>query len=90
MSYRVVWAARAREIIDTHYFLASEKGGDALALRVAVSRIETQLAADPTAVGESRDDGERVLIVEPITVHYEIFDNQHVVLIYKVRVWTTS
>lgn len=49
----------------------------------AVEEIGRELSDDPSGAGESRSDNERVLVVEPFTVYYEVFEEHGVVLIYQ-------
>jgi hypothetical protein len=49
--------------------------------------IDRLLSENPEQVGESRNDNERVLIIQPLTVTYEIFADLGVVLIYEARHW---
>jgi hypothetical protein len=82
MSYRVVWRGRLRTVIQTVVFSALERGADADAITRAVTEIDRRLAADPTGEGESREGAERAVTVSPLTVVYEVFEAERVVLIY--------
>lgn len=82
MNYRVVWRLRVRRNIDVMVFLARENGRDADGLLRAIDEIELRLSFSPLVEGESREPPERVLIVGPLTVRYEVFESQQVALIY--------
>lgn len=82
MNYRVVWRMRVRRKIDAFAFILGETERDPEFLLRAAEEIETRLSFDPHAEGESRGEAERVLIVHPLSVRYEVFEDQQVVLIY--------
>jgi hypothetical protein len=84
MNYKVIWRKRLLAALDTLVFLAVERGGDAESVKLAAREVGRQLAQDPLGVGESRGGEERVLIVHPLTVMYEVFEKQRVVLLYKL------
>ncbi len=75
MTFQVVWTDAADEVLHTHDHLTWERGGDPTVLDRAADRINDLLARTPESVGESRFDNERVLIVEPLTVTYEVFSD---------------
>jgi hypothetical protein len=82
MSYRVVWRERIRQSVRTFTFLAYEYGRDPDVIARAVAEIDRRLTANPNAEGESRGGPERVFIVHPLTVIFEVFEATQVVLIY--------
>lgn len=82
MSCRVVWRRRVRLKLDVLAFLAHEGGDFSGGIPKAVDEVELRLALAPDSEGESRADDERVLIVHPLTVVYEVFKEPQVVLIY--------
>jgi hypothetical protein len=85
MSYRVYWRDRVRHDLDVFQFLARELGRPVNAIPVAIEEIDAALASNPTTTGESRGDTERVLVVPPLTVYFEVFEEQRMVLIYQFR-----
>lgn len=85
MSYRVYWRDRVRHDLDVFQFLARELGRPVNAIPAAIEEVESRLATNPSAVGESRNDAERVLVVPPLTVYFEVFEDRRVVLIYQFR-----
>jgi hypothetical protein len=85
VNYRVVWRRSLRQRLDILGFLARERGDHTDRIQKAIDEIEGRLAFDPHTQGESRDAGERVLVVSPLTVRYEVFEDAQVVLIYSCR-----
>ena len=80
--YRVIWRnavirRRAPEIIDA----LIERGEAAKPVYQAMARIFVALATDPDEQGESRADGERVFFDEPVSVTYEVHEDEKVVFI---------
>lgn len=82
MNYRVAVRERVANNIATVAFLALEMGRDGPAVTSAYDEILLALSDNPSEQGESREGNERVLIVNPLTVFYEVFENPQVVLIY--------
>jgi hypothetical protein len=82
MNYRVVIPSRIANAIHTVAFLAEELGRDGAALRHAAEEIQLLLSDNPRDLGESRAGSERVLIVDPLTVVYEVFETAQVVFVY--------
>jgi hypothetical protein len=87
MSFRVIWRERVVDGLWQLKFLAYEMGQDADAISRAVAEIELRLALDPSAEGESRGGNERVLVVDPLSVIYEVFEAGSAVLIYNATVY---
>lgn len=54
-----------------------------MALARAAADIELRLSDQPSEEGESREGTERVLIVNPLTVTFEVFENSQTVMIYE-------
>jgi hypothetical protein len=84
MNYRVVWRRRLRNALHNAAFYAYEKGRDADALRQAAADIELALSDNPAELGESREGAERVVIISPLSVTYEVFETSQAVMIYEV------
>ncbi len=82
MNYRVVWRKRVADQIHTAAFLMFEHGRRDAPLVEALAAIDERLQSRPHEVGESRGDGERVLIHAPLTVWYEVFEQDGVVIVY--------
>jgi hypothetical protein len=87
MNYRVVWRDRVADGLATLTFLAFELGQDAPAISRAVAEVELRLSDDPAAEGESRDGPERLLIVHPLSVTFEVFEVKQLVLIYEAIIY---
>lgn len=87
MSYRIVWRERIWNNIYTITFITLQRGGDPAAISRAVIEIERRLTDAPADEGESRADNERVLIVHPVSVTFEVFEAQQIVLIYEAIVY---
>lgn len=84
MTYRVVWRGRSFDYLSVLHFMTLETFGNATALEGAWNRIELALTDKPNEIGESREGNERVLIVNPLTVLYEVFPEQQTVMIYRL------
>ena len=82
MNYRVVWRRQVRDNIYLMAHLAYENGRDADALSRATADIELALSDEPSEEGESREGTERVLIINPLTVTFEVFESSNTVMIY--------
>jgi hypothetical protein len=84
--FTVIWK---RSLIETDLagfvVRAKERGEDVGAITKAMVLIDRFLASDPEAVGESRADFERVLIVAPLTVTYEVHEEKQIVYVLSVR-----
>ncbi len=83
MNYRVVWRKQIADQIHTAGFLMRERGRDPAPLFQAIRDIDSRLGSNPHHAGESRDGEERVLITHPLTVRYEVFESEKVVVIYE-------
>lgn len=86
MNYRIVWSSRARRTIQTLVFLAWEKGADSTFLDEPIQAITDLLSRQPRTAGESRGDEERIVFAGVLSVVYEIFESERVVLIYRANV----
>lgn len=84
MNYRVVWRAKSFNLLAQLHFTLLEMDGDVAGFERAWDDIELRLSGNPAEEGESREGNERVLIVNPLTVLYEVFPNQSTVLIYRL------
>lgn len=83
MNYRVVWRRRLLIALDHTGFYARENGRDAVALVRAAAEIELRLSDEPSEEGESREGAERVLIIDPLSVIFEVFESSETVMIYE-------
>jgi hypothetical protein len=84
--FRAVWG---RSVIERHVATfvvqAMERGHDVTAITDAMNEIDRILGADPAVAGESRDDLERVLIVSPLSVDFEVHDEEQLVYVLRAR-----
>jgi hypothetical protein len=84
MNYTVIWPPPADDQLTDQYLVALADGrGDEFTQ--SVSEIEVKLARDPLAVGESRDEPDRVLIELPALVTYDVDSAARTVNILGVR-----
>ena len=84
MNYRVVWRARSFHLLSQLHFTLLEMDGDVAGFERAWDEIELRLTGNPAEEGESRDGDERVFIVNPLTVVFEVFPDHGTVLIYRL------
>jgi hypothetical protein len=85
MNYTVIWRHRLLPQLADFFNRAREQGRDANAVTRAVAQIDALLQNDPASRGESRPAGERVLIVAPLSVHFEVYEDERVVFVTSVR-----
>jgi len=82
--YRVLWKRLASEVqLASFVVQAIERGEDVGAITRAVGEIDRLLESDPQERGESRDLGERILIVQPLAVTFEVFEDERVVVVLR-------
>jgi hypothetical protein len=81
MKYRVYWSAQA-ELLLAELWLQSELRQ---LTRAAADRIDATLQRELETAGESREFGVRVLIVPPLTAHFEVKPDQRKVIRWKLR-----
>jgi hypothetical protein len=81
LNYTVIWTHQLLSRITGIYITVREAGGDTHAITRAMAEIDRQLERGPLGVGESREFGVRMLVVPPLTVRYEVHDDQHVVVV---------
>jgi hypothetical protein len=70
--------------IARFFVTALEQGQDANAISRAVATIDNFLAREPETCGESRGEYERVMIVSPLRVSFEIHEDERVVFVLGV------
>ena len=81
-SYRVIWEKRVVEVKIADFVVAAmQTGTGAARTTAAMNEIDRRLETNPHAEGESRNLGQRILIVPPLAVIYEIDDEAQVALI---------
>jgi hypothetical protein len=86
--YRIRW----RRAVSRKLLAACAKGNSDLqsAILGAMADIESSLRNEPEFVGESREAEERLLIVKPLSVVYQIDHRRRVVHITRARVRAMS
>ena len=85
MSFTVVWKALAEEQL-AEIWLASE---DRNAVSRTARELEEQLRQRPLEVGESRDGATRVVMQPPLAVHFDVFEDDRLVVVLSVKGFTT-
>ncbi len=81
MKYTVIWRNRLLSHLAAIYIRVREAGGNTLAITQAVAEIDALLRHTPLTRGESRNPGERILIVEPLSVYFEVHEEEKVVFV---------
>lgn len=85
MSYRVLWLGDARR--DLARYWAQADGDLRAAITKACAAIDEILQDDPENVGESRAADRRVLNEPPVTVFFEVHDEEMAVVVLEARVY---
>jgi hypothetical protein len=85
MSYTVIWRHVLQAKLAELYVTAREQGQDAGAITRAVAEIDRLLRTQPGTRGESRADQERVLFVPPLTVTFEVHEEERIVYVLTVH-----
>lgn len=80
MKWTVVWMAQAEADL-AELWIESE---DRDALTFAIDLIDELLSEDPENQGESRDEGERWLMVRPVTVQYVVSVDDRLVTVFSL------
>jgi len=81
--FRIRWRkAVSRKLLDA---CAKADGARLRAILDAMAHVESSLGDEPEFVGESRSRGERVLLIEPVTVTYKIAHRNRRVHIVRVN-----
>ena len=80
MTYTVVWRAAAEEKLAAIWAEADDRR---LATN-AVNSIDSMLRADPLDAGESRVGNIRILMVPPLSVYYDVHEDDRLVAIWAV------
>ncbi len=58
-----------------------QRGQDVSVITQAMAEIDRRLSSNPSHQGESRADFERILIVDPLTVTYDVIDDEGLVYV---------
>ena len=84
MNWTVAWKRACRDDLATLWLDSDLRA----AITEAAHRIDSQLAKDPLAVGESRDHDRRVLIELQLGVSYKVKPTERKEIV--IRVWRIS
>lgn len=84
--YRVVWrrVVTERRIVEFMLELAARQESTE-PLYQAMNRIDELLATSPNDIGESRADFERVYFEPPLSITYEVQEDEHLVIVLRAR-----
>jgi hypothetical protein len=86
MAYKVIWKRTTIENdLASIVFRVMESGVAVEPITLAMNAIEDRLKTNPLGQGESRESIERILIVWPLSVTFEVHEEEKVALILKVR-----
>ncbi len=84
--YRVIWRWR---VVDQQMAAAvvhaMERGEDVNAITAAIAEIDHLLSQAPLGCGESREGQERVLVVSPVRIFYEVHEEESTVIVLDLR-----
>lgn len=84
--YTVIWSHLAVETnLAQHVLLAMERGYPVAQINRAMHEIDRLLNRNPKEEGESRSGFQRVLIVNPLSVMYEVYEDERIVYISEVH-----
>jgi hypothetical protein len=86
MNYDVIWPERIRrQLLDLFAQTAGGTGHETAELNAALTTIEEALERTPGAAGESREGGERILIVPPLSVRFIVAEVERRVTVRAVH-----
>ena len=83
MNYKVIWNHGQLRRLAEVYMQLREEGGPASDVTQAMNGADQILAVNPKHVGESRSDEERVWYVPPLTITYEIHEEEKIVYVLR-------
>lgn len=84
--FRVIWKHSVIErTLAAIVVRAMERGEPVAAITAAMAEIDQRLERDPDNEGESRGEHERVLIVSPLTVTFEVHSEEQIVFVLTAR-----
>ena len=84
MKWKVVWRRACRDALATFWLDSDQRP----AITSAANRIDAQLARDPLGVGESRENGRRILFELPLGVTYKVNASEGKVVV--ISLWRVS
>jgi len=80
MSYTVLWVPAAEQELAALWLGAPNRRD----VSDSTNEIDTRLRLAPAEEGESRDFGQRILLVPPLGVTFEVFDGDRIVRVLDV------
>lgn len=80
MSFTVLWAPAAEQELAALWLGAPDRRN----VSDATNEIDSRLRLAPAEEGESRDFGQRILLVSPLGVTFEVFDDDRIVRVLDV------
>jgi hypothetical protein len=84
--YTVIWKRSIIELTLVDVVARAMAGGEGVsAITVAMNEIERRLAVAPQTQGESRENYERVLIIPPLTVAFEVHEDERVAFVLRLH-----
>jgi len=84
MKYKVVWIHRVLDRVTELCNSAIESGKTVADITQAMARIDKTLEQNPQQQGESRSGPERILFDPPLSVHFDIDEEERVVVVLAV------
>ena len=83
MNWAVIWLDSPLAELARHY-LSGRSGVDPDAITDAMAEVDRRLDTDPSAAGESRSGNERVVVVPPLSVFFEVYPDQRTAVVTRV------
>jgi len=80
MRFTVIWRSSAEQKLATIW----NDADDRQTITDAANAIDALLRTEPTEVGESRVANIRILTVAPLSVYYDVHDNDRLVAVWAV------
>jgi mRNA-degrading endonuclease RelE of RelBE toxin-antitoxin system len=81
MNYAVIWTKKAIDQLAQAWIDAADR----TAVQRATNRIDSMLAMQPRAHGESRRGNDRLLYQPPLAVYYRVDDSDRKVFVLSVK-----
>lgn len=81
MKYTLLWKKNAEDRLFEIWLASDARNG----VTAAINEIDRLLQRDPDLIGESRTGNERILIVPPISVAFEVSVDDRIVTILSVN-----
>ena len=84
MTFQVIWMQQVIRSLAQAY-LAARDDSEAEAVTAAMAEIDRLLVSNPITAGESRVGAERIIVIRPVVVEYEVFNEERVVVVTTAR-----